>query len=124
MTILGPGILDGGGSPFPGILVQTGAGNFTLRGVEIKNWEDGIQVAGPVVSLKITNNWIHDNTDAGLQVDGTPTGVITINGNLFKANGGPGVTYGGSGALNATYNSWGDLAGPTVGRTATVWAPV
>ena len=66
-----------------------------------------------MVSLKITNNWIHNNTDAGLQVDATPTGVITINGNLFKANGGPGVTYGGGGSLNATYNSWGDLAGPT-----------
>ncbi|MCB0199699.1 MAG: right-handed parallel beta-helix repeat-containing protein [Anaerolineae bacterium] len=113
VTILGPGVLDGGGSAFPGILVQPGAGNFTLRGAEVTDWADGIQVAGAVVSLKLTNNWIHDNTDHGLQVDDTPTGVITINGNLFKANGNEGVVYSGSGSLNAIYNSWGDLAGPT-----------
>lgn len=124
VTILGPGIIDGGGSAFPGILVQTGAGNFTLSEAEVKGWADGIQVAGDVISLKITNNWIHDNSDAGLQVDGTPTGVITIKGNLFKANGGPGVTYSGSGSLNATYNSWGDLGGPTVGAGDGVGAGV
>jgi hypothetical protein len=124
VTILGPGVIDGGGSAFPGILVQAGAGNFTLREAEVKGWADGIQVAGAVISLKLTNNWIHDNTDAGLQVDATPSGVITINGNLFKANGGHGVVYGGSGALNATYNSWGDLGGPMAGNGDGVGAGV
>lgn len=124
VSIIGPGVIDGGGSTFPGILVQAGAGNFTLRDAEVKGWADGIQVAGAVISLKIIDNWIHDNTDAGLQVDDTPTGVITINGNLFKANGGNGVVYSGSGALKATYNSWGDLGGPTVGAGDGVGAGV
>ena len=115
VTIVGPGVIDGGGSAFPGILVQPGAGNFTLRDAEVKGWADGIQVAGAVVSLKLIDNWIHNNTDAGLQVDATPSGVITINGNLFKANGGDGVVYGGSGLLKTEYNSWGDLGGPNVG---------
>lgn len=125
VTILGPGVIDGGGgNASPGILVQAGAGNFTLREAEVKGWADGIQVAGAVISLKLTNNWIHNNTDAGLRVDATPIGVITINGNLFKANGGHGVVYSGSGALNATYNSWGDLGGPTVGNGDGVGAGV
>ena len=38
--------------------------------MEIKRWADGVQVTGPVDSLKLVGNWIHDNTDAGLQVDG------------------------------------------------------
>jgi hypothetical protein len=115
VTILGPGVIDGGSSTFPGILVQSGAGNFTLREVEVKGWADGIQVAGPVVSLKITESWIHDNADAGLQVDATPSGVITIKGNLFKDNGGDGVVYSGGGLLNTEYNSWGHIGGPNVG---------
>ena len=116
VTILGPGVLDGwtgsANNPDPAVLVQAGADNFTIDGVEIKRWADGIQVAGAVTSLKVVNNWVHDNTDAGLQVDADVGGVVTIEGNLFKANGGPGVAYGGSGLLDAEYNSWGDLGGP------------
>ena len=43
-----------------------------------------------MTSLKLVNNWIHSNTDAGLQVDSGATlgGVVTIQGNLFKVNGG------------------------------------
>jgi hypothetical protein len=116
VTILGPGVLDGwtgsANNTSPAILVQPGADNFTIDGVEIKRWADGIQVAGAVTSLKVVNNWIHDNTDAGLQVDGAVGGVVTIEGNLFKANGGHGVAYTGLGTLDAEYNSWGDLGGP------------
>ena len=40
-------------------------------------------------------------------------GVVTINGNLFKDNTLNGVQNNGSaGTLDATYNSWGDNAGP------------
>ncbi len=46
-------------------------------------------------------------------MDAAPTGVVTIEGNLFKVNGDYGVEYGGTGNLDATYNSWGDDAGPT-----------
>lgn len=114
VTISGPGALDGNGDASSGILVQN-AGNFTLQNAEVREWLDGIQVIGNVVSLKVTGNWIHDNADAGLQVDGTPTGVITIKGNLFKSNTGDGVVYSGTGLLPATYNSWGDLGGPNAG---------
>lgn len=120
VTILGPGVLDGwtgsANSSDPAVLVKAGADNFTIDNVEIKRWADGIQIAGAVTSLKVVSNWIHDNTDAGLQVDGAVGGVVTIEGNLFKANGGPGVAYGGSGALDAEYNSWGDLGGPNAGN--------
>ena len=111
-TLNGPGTLDGltGGfnSAFPAILVKAGADNFILNGVEIKRWEDGVQVEGSVESLKLVGNWIHDNTDAGLQVDSgaTVSGIVTIEGNLFKANGGTGVRNGGA-SLKAQYNSWG-----------------
>lgn len=114
VTISGPGALDGNGDPSPGILVQN-AGNFTLQNAEVREWLDGIQVIGNVTSLKVTGNWIHDNADTGLQVDGTPVGVITIKGNLFKNNTGDGVLYNGTGSLSAAYNSWGDLDGPNVG---------
>ncbi|MBN1538148.1 MAG: right-handed parallel beta-helix repeat-containing protein [Anaerolineales bacterium] len=112
ITIQGPGTLDGNASLDPGILVNAGADNFILDGVEVTEWADGVQVAGAVESLKIVNNWMHTNTDAGLQVDAAPTGIVTIEGNLFKANGGNGVSNGGGSSLNAEYNAWGDLAGP------------
>lgn len=113
VTVMGPGVFDGGGDLFPAIVVNAGADNFILDGVEIKGWSDGVQVAGAVESLKIVNNWIHDNTYNGLLVDVLPTGVVTIEGNLFKDNDGLGVEYNGAGTLDATYNSWGDDAGPT-----------
>jgi len=111
IIINGPGKIDGLGSTDPGILVNAGSDNFILNGVEVTNWQDGVQVAGAVESLKIVNNWIHDNNDSGLQVDADPTGIVTIEGNLFKANGGNGITAGGS-SLKAEYNSWGDIGGP------------
>jgi hypothetical protein len=112
ITVLGPGTLNGGGSTSdPAILVVSGGDNFRLEGVEVTGWQDGVHVQDPVVSLKIISNWIHSNTDNALQVDGTPSGVVTIEGNLFKVNGGTGVTYSGSGSLDATYNSWGHIDG-------------
>ncbi len=112
--------LDGnpsGSSPksaFPGVLVQAGADNFTLQNVQVLDWEDGVEVAGSVNSLKIVDNWFYDNTDAGLQVDSLVVigGVITIEGNLFKFNGGNGIQNDGATAsLPAEYNSWGDIDG-------------
>ena len=104
------GILDGTGDPAsPGVLVLGGADNFTLENVEVRKWSDGVQVAGPVESLKIVGNWFHLNTDAGLQIDGALTGIVTIEGNLFKVNGGNGIES--AVAVEAQYNSWGDPAG-------------
>lgn len=115
-TITGPGLLDGwtgANNLSPAIEVLTGGDNLILDGVEIKRWDYGMIVQAPVESLKVVNNWIHTNTNIGLFVAAAPTGVVTIEGNLFKVNGGAGVGYGGAGMLKARYNSWGDDAGPT-----------
>lgn len=112
IVINGPGKFDGLGAADPAIYVNTGADNFILDGVEITGWTDGVYVGGAVESLKIVNNWIHTNSGRGLVVDGTPTGVVTIKGNLFKANADAGVLYLGEGQLDATYNSWGSPTGP------------
>lgn len=120
VTVLGPGTLDGNGSLDPAILVLAGADNFTMQNVEVREWADGVQIAGAVTSFKLVNNFIHDNVDAGLQVDAAATlgGVVTIEGNLFKDNGGNGVQNDNGTALDATYNSWGSDAGPVSGDGA------
>jgi hypothetical protein len=119
VTISGPGTLDGGGSGSPAVLVTAGADNFTLSGVEVRGWEDGVQVEGSVNSLKLIGNFIHSNSDAAIQVDSGAAvgGVVTIEGNLFKDNG-TGIRNDGATALQARRNSWGAIAGPSVGDTA------
>ena len=69
VTIQGPGVLDGNGNSYPAILVNAGADNFTLQGVEVREWANGVQLAGSVNSFKLVENWIHDNSDNGLLVD-------------------------------------------------------
>lgn len=121
VTIRGPGVLDGTGDlgSSPGVQVNPGADNFTLKDVEVRSWVDGVRLAGSgnIVSFKLFNNFIHDNAAAGLQVDiGIAlSGVVNIEGNLFKTNGGPGVNNASSTLLPAEYNSWGDLGGPSAG---------
>lgn len=112
--VVGPGTLDGGGSADPAIRILAGGNNFTMTDMEVAGWADGVEVASSVTSLKLVGNFIHDNTDAGLQVNSgvTLSGVVTVEGNLFKDNGGNGVTNDGTVTLDATYNSWGDVAGP------------
>jgi len=109
----------GTNSSDPGILVKADADNLTVENCESKRWEDGIEIEGDVTSLKVAGNWIHDNTDAGLQVDSgvTVDGIVTIEGNLFKNNG-TGIRNDGVNNLTAQYNSWGVLAGPSGGDTA------
>ena len=109
-------VLDGGGSGDPAVLVTTGGDNFTLSDSEVKNWADGVEVAVSVTSFKMFGNWIHSNTGAGLQVNSGVAfgGVVTIEGNLFKVNGGNGIQNDGTTSpLAAERNSWGDVAGPT-----------
>jgi len=114
-TIVGPGKIDGGGSADPGILVLGGADNFILDSVEVTGWANGMELAGDVTSFKLISNWIHSNSGHGLLVDtGVDlSGVVTIEGNLFKVNGGNGIQHDGNGTLPAEYNSWGDPAGPS-----------
>lgn len=115
VVIQGPGLLDGGGAAFPAVLVNAGADNFTLRDATVTGWQDGVQLAGDVVSFKLFGNFIHDNSRDGLHVDAGAAidGVVNIDGNLFKHNTGAGVNNAGDTAnLRVQYNSWGDLAGP------------
>ncbi|MCB8950819.1 MAG: hypothetical protein H6650_02275 [Ardenticatenales bacterium] len=117
------GVLDGdpdntgSNSPFPAILVQSGGDNLIVDGCEIRHWEDGVQVAADVTSFKLVSGYLHDNTDAGLQIDSGVAlgGVVTVRGNLFKANGGNGIQHDGASNLDAQYNSWGARAGAASG---------
>ncbi|MCB8983273.1 MAG: right-handed parallel beta-helix repeat-containing protein [Ardenticatenaceae bacterium] len=114
VTIQGPGVLNGNNNLSPAVLVDAGGDNFTLKDVEVREWADGVEVAADVTSFKLFDNWIHSNTDAGLQVNSNVTlgGVVSIQGNLFKENGGNGIQHDGNGTLPASYNSWGDVGGP------------
>jgi len=110
------GVLDGGGSTSPAILVASGGDNFTLKDTEVRDWADGVQVEASVTSFKLVSNWIHSNAGAGLQIDSgvALSGIVTIEGNLFKVNGGNGIKNDGdTDPLPAEYNSWGDVGGPT-----------
>jgi|GEM_PF-3205026 len=117
VTVMGPGVIDGwtgsANNTDPGIKILSGD-NFMLDSAEVRRWADGVELAGSVTSFKIGSSWIHSNTDAGLQVDSGVTlgGVVTIEGNLFKSNGGNGIQHDGIGTLPAEYNSWGDPDGP------------
>lgn len=122
ITIQGPGVLDGtGNSPqTSGIVVEGGADNFILDGVYIQSWQNGIEVNGAHTSFKVVSSWIHDNTAAGMlfnsDVSFTPSSVVTIEGNLFKANGGAGIeNLSTTTTIPASYNSWGTINGPTGG---------
>lgn len=118
VIVLGPGLLDGSANASPAILVNGGADNFTLEDVEVKNWANGVELAGSVTSFKLLDNWIHNNANHGLLVDAGVSvgGVVTIQGNLFKDNTGNGVQNNGATTnLNVQYNSWGDIDGAAVG---------
>ncbi|MCA9950785.1 MAG: hypothetical protein KDE48_14140 [Anaerolineales bacterium] len=116
-TLNGPGILDGVAPASPAVVVNSGADNFIMQNVEITNWTDGVNVAGDVNSFKLAANWFHDNSGAGLNIQSGVTlgGVVTVEGNLFKFNGGNGIENSGVNSLNAQYNSWGDIAGSASG---------
>ncbi len=120
VTIQGPGALAGNETD-PGVLVVAGGDNFTLKDAEVREWGNGVEVADSVTSFKLFDNWIHSNTGAGLQINSgvEMDGVVSIQGNLFKENDGPGINHGGvylegllPTDLPAEYNSWGDVAGP------------
>lgn len=116
VVIQGAGTLDGAGAADPGVLVNTGADNFTLRDTTVTGWQDGVRLAGDVVSFKMFGNYIHGNSRDGLRVEvgAAIDGVVNVDGNLFKNNTGAGVNnLGDTANLNVQSNSWGDIAGPT-----------
>ena len=116
VTLMGPGVLDGNHASSPAILVPDGADNFILDGVEIRNWMEGVWVRGAHASLKLVNNWIHNNESGGIRFfsDLALAGVVTINGNLLKDNTAQGITnLSTTVTVPAAYNSWGSAGGPT-----------
>jgi len=121
VTVLGPGTLDGftgaANSLDPAVLVASGGDNFTLKDMEVQRWADGVEVEASVVSFKLIGNWIHSNTNAGLQINPgvTISGITTIEGNLFKANIGNGIQNDSGNNLVAEYNSWGHISGAAAG---------
>lgn len=114
VTVVGPGTLDGLGSASPAIKLVTDGDNFTLEDVEVTGWANGVQITAPVTSFKMVGNYVHGNTNAGLLIDAGAalSGVITIEGNLFKDNGVYGVENLNGSTVDAEFNSWGCFAGP------------
>jgi hypothetical protein len=101
-----------------GIDVNAGLTNITIEGFEIDGSDqttgDGINVAGAVTNLVIRDMNIHDLDGDGVELVASPTGTVEIKGNLFMDNGGVGIRNdAGVSDLDATYNAWGDVAGPT-----------
>ncbi len=102
-----------------GIAVTAAAANGTrIIGLDIDgslqaSTGDGINVANTVNSILIQDNYIHGLKGDGVEFAGTPTGSVVIKGNLFTGNTGYGINNVGTTTLDATYNSWGDPAGPT-----------
>lgn len=104
----------GGSSGDCGIWVVDGVERLWVRKSEIRNWpDDGIHFAGAITGLKIVDNYIHDNGGDGVEFTQTPGGSVYIYGNAFRANTGYGINNGGATAVDAEYNEWGDVAGPT-----------
>ncbi len=106
------GALNANGATSAAVTVEGGADNFTLKNVEVKNWLTGVKIAGPVTSLKLVNNFLWAN-GTGLLVDSGATlgGVITVQGNLFKANT-TAITNNNGASFNAQYNSFASTTCP------------
>lgn len=120
------GILDGwtgsSNNASAAIQVQAGADNFNLLNSEVKRWNDGIELLGTVTSFKVVGNWFHDNSASGIQLDSGAliNGVLTIEGNLFKENTGAGIQNDTGVEIEAEYNAWGDIGGPTGGDSVSL----
>lgn len=101
-----------------GIVVNDGLTDITVEGLEIdgtgQTTGDGINFAGAVTDVTLRDNLIHDLDGDGVHFTAQPEGYVEIKGNLFMGNTGLGVNNAaGSSAIDATYNAWGDYAGPT-----------
>jgi len=100
-----------------GINVAGGLQNILIQGLEIdgtgQSTGDGINFAGAITDVQVVDNYIHDLDGNGLTFTATPTGVVDVQGNLFKNNVGVGVSS--PADINVTYNSWGSKDGAAAG---------
>jgi hypothetical protein len=97
-----------------GINVASGLQNIIIQGLDIdgtgQSTGDGINFAGAITDVQVLDNYVHALGGNALSFAATPVGVVDIQGNLFKANTGFGVSA--PADVNVSYNSWGDYAGP------------
>lgn len=125
-TITGNGAVCEPTGDSNGIDVAADLVNIVIDGLEIDGsaqtptlglLPDGIHFAGVVTDVVLADNFIHDLDGDGIEFAAQPlensVGGIDIHGNMFQNNGGFGINnVAGTAAIDATYNSWGDVAGP------------
>ena len=93
-----------------------------LQDVNIANLEfdgsaggvSGVLFSGVVDYLTILDNWFHGLTGDAIEFQDQPTGIISIQGNLFQENDGRGIQSYGA-IIPAEFNAWGDIDGPVAG---------
>ena len=115
VIINGPGLLDGNQTDHA-IFVRKDVTNLTVNKLEIKNWADGVHYAGKITNTQVVDTYFHEL--GGDAIHFTEQPIIEtplsfyIQGNMFlmETIGGFGVNA--PGALDVTYNSWGDKDGP------------
>ncbi len=108
-----------------GIDVAAGLVNIIIEGIEFDGTDqatgDGVHFAGGITDFQVINNYFHDLDGDGVEFTVQPTPqptatTLDIQGNLFKNNGGLGVNNSaGTLALNAEFNSWGNIGGAAAG---------
>jgi hypothetical protein len=100
-----------------GINVANDLQNIIIQGLEIdgtaQTTGDGIHFAGAITDVQVLDNYIHALGGNGLAFAATPAGVVDIQGNLFKANTGFGVST--PADVDVSYNSWGSKDGAVAG---------
>jgi hypothetical protein len=78
----------------------------------VRDWcQDGLYFAGQVSNVKLVENSFHHNRGRGVAFQAAPSGTVQVYGNSFRDNGAEGLSLA-SGAMQAGYNEWGDIAGP------------
>ncbi len=119
-SIGGAVCLPSGGAD--GIVVADGLTNIIIEGLEIDGADGrhGIFFEGAITDVILRDNFIHDMAAGdGIYFTAQPAeltaGANAIQGNYFLDNFGVGVNNPAGTGVDATYNAWGDIAGPTAG---------
>ena len=111
--ILFTSVSDSAPGQWGGIKLESGSGGSVIDHAEVRYAGSGteafaIKVAG--VSPTITHSAIRNNSKGGIKV--TSSGKPTIQWTSFTGNSSFGVSYEGTGTLQAPHNYWGCASGP------------